>query len=152
MAWVDSYNTVHACEIYVRQALARWLIREDFTVGMWDCSTDRYIGGIWCSQIDWRIPAKEIGYWICASAQGQGYVTEVVTLLCKLAFMTLAAQRVSNRCDAANTRSTNIPCRLGFVHEATLRNDSRNTMGELTDTLVFALARDDYDRLLWSQT
>lgn len=152
MAWVDSRRTVQECEIYVRQALARWVIREDFTVGMWDCSTGRYLGGIWCSEIDWRIPAMGIGYWVRASAQGQGYVTEAVTLLCKLAFISLAAQRVSIRCDATNTRSANIPRRLGFVHEATLRNDSRNTKGDLTDTLVFALTRDDYDQLQWSHT
>ncbi len=119
---------------------------------MWNCSTDRYVGGIWLYQIDRRVPAMGIGYWVRASAQGQGYVTEAVTLLCTLAFRTLAAQRVSIQCDATNTRSANIPRRLGFVHEATLRNDSRNTMGELTDTLVFALTPDDYYQRPWSQT
>jgi RimJ/RimL family protein N-acetyltransferase len=72
-------------------------------------------------------------------------------MLCKLAFITFTAQRVSIQCDAANTRSANIPRRLGFVHEATLRNDGRNTMGELTDTLVFAITPDDYYQLQWSQ-
>ena len=152
MAWTDSRRTVQECETYVRQALARWLTQEDVTVGMWDCSTERYVGGIWLYYTDRHVPAMGIGYWIRASAQGQGYVTEAVTLLCKLAFITFAAQRVSIQCDAANTRSANIPRRLGFVHEATLRNHSRNTMGELTDTLVFALTRDDYYQLQWSQT
>ena len=46
-----------------------------------------------------------IGYWIRVSAQGQGYVTESVRLLCKLAFITSAAQQVSIQCEAANTRS-----------------------------------------------
>ena len=76
---------------------------------------------------------------------------EAVTLLCKLAFRTFGAQRVSIQCEAANTRSANTARRLGFVHEATLRNHSRNTMGELTDTLVFALTPDDYDLLQWPQ-
>jgi RimJ/RimL family protein N-acetyltransferase len=142
---------VQECETYVRQALAKWLTQEDVTVGMWDCSTDRYVGGIWLYPIDWGVPAMGIGYWVRASAQGQGYATEAVTLLCKLAFITFAAQRVSIQCEAANTRSANIPRRLGFVHETTLRNHSRNTMGELTDTLVFALTRDDYSQREWSQ-
>lgn len=152
MAWTDSRRTVQACEAYVRQALARWLTQEDVTVGMWECSSKRYVGGAWLYYTDRRVPAMGIGYWARASAQSQGYVTEAVTLLCKLAFTTLAAQRVSIQCDAANTRSAKIARRLGFVHEATLRNDSRNTMGELTDTLVFAITPNDYYRLQWSQT
>ena len=152
MAWTDSRRTVQECEAYVRQALARWLTQEDVTVGMWDCATNRYLGGIWLYPIDWHVPAMAIGYWIRTSSQGQGYVTDAVTLLCKLAFSTFRAQRVSIQCDAANTRSAKIPRRLGFVQEATLRNHSRNTMGELTDELVFALTRDDYHQLPWSQT
>jgi len=152
MAWTDSRSTVEECEIYVRNALARWLTQEDVTVGMWDCSTDRYVGGIWLYPLDRNVPAMAIGYWVRTSAQGHGYVTEGVTLLCKLAFTTFAAQRISIQCDAANTRSANIPRRLGFVHEATLRNHGRNTSGELADTFVFAVTRDDYDRLPWSKT
>lgn len=94
----------------------------------------------------------EIGYWVRASAQGYGYATEAVTLLCSLAFKTFAAQRVTIQCEAANTKSANIARRLGFVHEATLRNHSRNTRGELTDTLIFALTPNDYVQLPWSQT
>ena len=152
MAWVDSRRTVQECETYVRQALAKWITQEDVTVGMWDCSTNRYLGGVWLSDIDWRVPEMEIGYWVRVSAQGQGYVTEAVTLLCKLAFTTFAVERVTIQCEAANTKSANIARRLGFVHEATLRNHSRNTMGELTTVLIFALTRDDYYRLQWSQT
>lgn len=151
MAWTDSRSTAQECEAYVRQALAKWLTQEDITIGMWDCSTNRYLGGIWLYYADRHVPAMAIGYWVRTSARGQGYVTEAVTLLCKLAFITFAAQRVSIQCDAANIRSANVARRLGFVHEATLRNHSRNTMGELTDQLVFALTRDDYDQLEWSQ-
>lgn len=151
MEWTDSRRTVQACEAYVRQALARWITQEDVTVGMWDCETNRYLGGIWLVYTDRRVPAMGIGYWVRASAQGHGYVTEAVTLLCKLAFGTFKAQRVSIQCEAANTRSANIPRRLGFVHEATLRNHSRNTMGELTDTLIFALTHEDYDQVKWAQ-
>jgi ribosomal-protein-serine acetyltransferase len=151
MEWTDSRRTVQDCETYVRQALARWITLEDVTLGMWDCSDGRYLGGIWLCYTDRRVPALEIGYWVRVSAQGRGYVTEAVTLLCRLAFSTFAAQRVCIQCEAANTRSANIARRLGFVHEATLRNHSRNTRGELTDTLIFALTPADYHRLPWSQ-
>lgn len=152
MGWTDSRSTVQACEAYVRQALAKWITQEDVTIGMWDCATNRYLGGIWLSDIDWSVPSMDIGYWIRVSAQGQGYVTDGVALLCGLAFNTFAAQRVSIRCDAANIRSANVARRLGFVHEATLRSHKRNTMGELTDTLIFALTREDYFQKEWARS
>ena len=63
------------------------------------------------------------------------------------------SRRTVQECgDCSITRSANIPRRLGFVHEATLRNYSRIMMGELADTLVFAVTRDDYCRLQGSQT
>ena len=152
MEWTDSRSTVQACEAYVRQALAKWITQEDVTVGMWDCSTGRYLGGIWLYYINRDVPAMEIGYWVRTSAQGHGYVTEAAKLLCKLAFTTFAAQRVIIQCDAANTRSANLARRLGFVHEATLRNQGRNTMGELTNHMIFAITREDYDQLPWTKT
>jgi hypothetical protein len=60
MRWTDSRSSVQACETYVRQALAKWITQEDVTVGMWDCATDRYLGGIWLYPIDWAVPSMAI--------------------------------------------------------------------------------------------
>src|SRR5262245_50811808 len=108
------------------------------TLGVWDHTTTRFLGGTGLHRIHWDIPAFEIGYWLRVSEEGKGYMTETVRLLCRFAFETLQANRVEIRCDARNVRSAAIPKRLGFVHEATLRNQSRDTAGELRDTLIFA--------------
>jgi RimJ/RimL family protein N-acetyltransferase len=151
LPWVSKHTSPAESEVFARRAQTRWLSREDLTLGVWEQQTDRFLGGTGLHRIHWDIPAFEIGYWLRVSAEGKGYMTETVRLLCRLAFETLQANRVEIRCDSRNVRSAAIPRRLGFVHEATLRNDNRDPSGELRDTLVFALIPADYARLCKQQ-
>jgi ribosomal-protein-serine acetyltransferase len=144
LPWGDQHRSPTDSEAFVRKCQARWLLREDLPVGIWERATGRFLGGSGLHIVDWEVPSFEIGYWLRRSAVGQGYMTEVVRLLCGLAFETLAANRVFIRCAAGNLRSAAVPRRLGFVHEATLRNDKRNTTGELFAMLVFAMTPEDY--------
>jgi len=126
----------------VRRAYAQWLLREDFVVGIWRRDSGDYLGGSGLHPRDWTIPWFEIGYWLRPSAEGHGYMTEAVRLLCDLAFGCLEAQRVHIQCDARNERSAAVARRLGFVHEGTLRSHSRSPDGQLRDTLVFSRIAD----------
>ncbi len=123
---------------------ARWQTREDLMVGIWDRATGRYLGGSGLHRVDWAVPTFEIGCWLRTSAWGQGYVCEAVRVLCRFAFETLRASRVEICCDGRNERSVAVPRRLGFAEEARLRNQARDSSGDLRDTLIFALTPEDY--------
>ncbi len=144
LPWVEKTRTPDDSEAAARRGAARWLLREDLMVGLWDRETGRYLGGSGLHRIDWAVPSFEIGYWLRTSAWGRGYVSEAVQVLCRFAFETLGANRVEIRCDLRNTRSAAVPTRLGFTQEACLRNDVRNGAGAVRDTLVFALTPGDY--------
>ena len=98
-------------------------------------------------RIVWSVPSFEIGYWIRTRSEGAGSITEATALLAAFAFDSLHAQRVRIRCDAANKRSAAVPQRLGFTHEATLRNEARRGDGSLRDTFEFGLTPDDFQAL-----
>ena len=147
MPWVDATRTLDDTEAYARRAQAQWLLREELPISVWESETGRFLGNSGLHRMQWDVPAFEIGYWLRTSAQGQGFMTETVALLCDLAFQTLSANRVEIRCDAKNAPSAALPRRLGFVHEATLRNECRDSRGELRDTLVFALTPLDYAQM-----
>ena len=149
LPWVAKTLAPSDSEQTVRRGAARWLLREDLMVGIWDRETSRYLGGSGLHRMDWAVPSFEIGYWLRTSAWGQGYVTEAVQVLCRFAFETLGANRVEIRCDPQNTRSAAVPLRLGFRQEAHLRNDVRDGAGDLRDTLIFALTPDDYANASW---
>src|SRR5690349_14324855 len=145
LPWVVQHQTVEDTRDFILRTQAKWLLREeDLTVGIFEASSGRYLGGSGLHVRGWDVPAFEIGYWIRASAEGHGYVAETVKLLTDFAFASLGAQRVMIRCDARNTRSAAVAERLGFVREAHLRNEVRtHTDSALRDTLVFSLIPSD---------
>jgi RimJ/RimL family protein N-acetyltransferase len=143
LPWAAFYSTLDDSRDFIARAMARWILREDLIVGLWDAHTGEYVGGSGLHPRDWDVGVFEIGYWIRRSAEGRGYVTEAVRLQTDFAFTRLGANRVFIRCDARNTRSAAVPHRLGFVREALLRNDMRDPAGELRDTLMFALIPSD---------
>lgn len=147
LPWATPEYDLTEAQAFVRRARAHWILRDDLPLGIWRREDGRYLGGTGLHRIHWDIPAFEIGYWLRQSEEGKGYMTEAVTLLTRCCFDTLKANRLEIRCDARNARSANVPRRLGFVHEATLRNHSRSKNGELRDTFVFALTPEDYKRL-----
>jgi RimJ/RimL family protein N-acetyltransferase len=88
--------------------------------------------------------ALEIGYWIRSDVTGRGLGTEAAAALTRVAVEVHGVQRVEIRCDPNNTRSAAIPRRLGYRHETTLPHDTLTPDGCPRDTMVWALAADDY--------
>ena len=143
MPWADEHQTVQQTRDFIIHVQARWLLRDGFTMGVFDAGTGRLLGGSGFTPKDWDIRSFEIGYWIRVGAESHGYITEATRLLTDYLFDHLRAQRVQILCDARNTRSAAVPQRLGFTREALLRHYTRATDGSLEDTLVFAMIPGD---------
>ena len=139
LPFADEHQTIEESRDWIIHQIASWLTRESLILGIWDTATQRFLGGIGCHVRDWDIGYFEIGYWIRASAEGHGYVTEAVQLLIDYAFEALKANRLEIRCDELNVRSAAIPQRLGFVQEGCLRNNATAPDGRIRNTLVFSL-------------
>ncbi|MCI0575365.1 MAG: GNAT family N-acetyltransferase [Chloroflexi bacterium] len=131
--------TVEESEANVRRAYLKFLDREDLRLSLFLKGTNTMVGSSGLHRIDWKVPRFEIGYWVQTRFARQGYITEAVAGVTDFAFNVLGAKRVEIRCDAENVRSAAVPRRLGFVHEGTLRNESRHHLtGQLRDTMIFA--------------
>jgi len=61
----------------------------------------------------------EIGYWLRASATGQGLVSESTSALTTVAFATWPLETVTIVCDPENRRSAAVPARLGYACQGT---------------------------------
>lgn len=139
--WVSADETVDELEAHLRTMAAQFITREDLRMTMWRKGDGLYVGGIGLHRMDWSVPRFEVGYWVRASLEGQGYVTEAVNGITRFAFDELRAERLEIRCDSRNERSAAVARRAGYTLEATLRRDARDTSGRLRDTLVFARLR-----------
>ena len=129
LAWVAKYQTMDDARMTIARAQARWLLREDLTVGIFELASGRLLGGSGLHRINWEIRAFEIGYWLRRSAEGNGYAQEAVRLLTGVAFGALGANRVEIRMHTAKTRSRQVAERLGYVFEGTLRNSMPDVNG-----------------------
>ena len=142
--WEHSPVSPDDTETFVRHEMVKWILREYLPMSLWEKGTGKYLGGAGLYGICWELPTFQIGYWLRASAEGNGYMTEAVRLLCDFAFRTLEAQRVEIRCDTRNARSAAIPRRLGFMPDATIPNQSRNPQGEFREDFVYFMTSDRY--------
>jgi RimJ/RimL family protein N-acetyltransferase len=143
LPFADDHRTVAEARDWIVRGMAKWLVRDDLIMGIWETATGRFLGGIGLHPRDWSIGYVEIGYWLRQTAEGHGFMVEAVRLVTDYAFDHLAAHRVEIRCDARNRRSAGVAERLGFVREAHLRGNLRQVDGTIRDTLIFALLADD---------
>jgi ribosomal-protein-serine acetyltransferase len=143
LPFADAHQTVEESRDWIIHQEANWLTHKDLILSIWEKATNRFLGGTGIHPKNWENRCFEIGYWLRASASGQGYMTEAVQLLTNYAFASLSANRVEIHCDERNIRSAAIPRRLGFIQEARLRNHMAAPDGTLRTTLVFALIPSD---------
>lgn len=89
--------------------------------------------------------ARELSFWIDQDYCGQGLTTEGASALVRVAFEVDQVHRVELHCDPENRGSAHIARRLGFEHEATLR-DRRfyPSKRDPKDTMIWTLFRQDY--------
>lgn len=88
--------------------------------------------------------AREIGYWISANHINKGYATEATKALTIVGFEVEALDRIEIHCDPNNVNSLNVPRKLGYVHEATLKNRHTDSLGQPRDTMIWSVFREDY--------
>jgi len=129
---------------------SRWAKGERLIFGCFDRSMGRFLGSAGFHRIDWRTRVFELVFWVRVDAQRQGYASECVRVLTRLAFDQLGANRVELRAAPSNIGSQRLAQRLGFVMEGTLRACVLDVDGRPADRHVFALVHKDYAGLSWS--
>jgi ribosomal-protein-serine acetyltransferase len=89
----------------------------------------------------------ELGYWLAATAQGRGTMTECCRFLVRYAFLTLDLNCVVIAAATGNQRSRAVAERLGFRFEGVLR-DREELYGTFVDHAVYSQLRREFDALL----
>jgi len=104
---------------------------------------DKFIGLIGFKSTDRMNMITEIGYWLSEKAQGKGIMTRAVKKLIAFAFDERGMNRIVIKCAVGNTKSKNIPKRLGFTCEGTERDGELLAGGVYTDIEVYSLLKRD---------
>lgn len=143
MDWAKTRPSIEDSEEYAGLAASSWINKSPeepwLQLVIIDRQTSQFIGGTSFHHFDWSIPSVETGYWIRSSRGRQGLMAEAINAMTQYAVKQLRVKRIAITCDKDNARSKNIPERLGYVLEASLKNHRKKPVsGELSDTLVYA--------------
>ena len=144
MPWAREEKTLDQQIELLREFRGKFDLGEDFIYGIFDLGERRVLGG---TGLHKRAGdnSREIGYWIHVDHVGQGLATEASAALTKVAFEVDRVDRVEIHCAPANARSAAIPEKLGFVHEATLRQRLPLGDGVVTDRMIWTLLGKEYE-------
>ena len=143
MAWANKKPSLKETEIYVKQAVANWILKNNeepyLPLFMFDRESNTFIGNTGYHHINWDIPSVETGYWIRDSYAGKGLMTEAINALTRYAFKQMAVTRISITCDVDNMRSQKIAECLGYALEGILKLNRRHPITkDISSTKVYA--------------
>jgi RimJ/RimL family protein N-acetyltransferase len=98
------------------------------------------VGSVSLMRFSWEHARGEVGYWLAASARGQGHATRAVKLICAWGFSALRLERIDLMAATGNPASQQVAQRCGFTREAVLRSYMSGTF-ERQDMVMFGLLR-----------
>ncbi|MCJ7552114.1 MAG: GNAT family N-acetyltransferase [Anaerolineae bacterium] len=87
---------------------------------------------------------REIGYWVHVDHIGKGIATEMASALTKVAFEVDKVRLAEIRVEVGNVRSAAVPRKLGYTHEATLRQRIDNGDRGHADVEIWTIVADEY--------
>ena len=143
MPWAITKPSMEDSEEFVRKAAANWILKECaepwLPLFIFDKQSHDFIGATGFHNINWQLPSVETGYWIHSKYMGNGLMIEAINAITQYAFRQLNVRRIAITCDIDNTRSKNIPEKLGFTLEGTLKAHRIQPLGNIiSDTLIYA--------------
>jgi ribosomal-protein-serine acetyltransferase len=144
MAWPRPDRTVEDSEGYARQSRARWLLGEDWAVGVW--RGQRLVGGsgFMLRGRPLEDGTGEIGMWVRADEAGRGLGTRLLRAMVDWADADWPFHKLTWLCDSRNLASARVAEKCGFQLEGRLRAHLPAAAGSgRRTTLLFGLLRDD---------
>lgn len=93
-----------------------WNTGRFYVLGIWHRESLAYLGDI--CLMPQRQGQAEIGYYLAAEAEGQGYAREALAAICTFGFDYLGARQLLIRCFADNVRGQAVARALGFALQA----------------------------------
>jgi ribosomal-protein-serine acetyltransferase len=120
LGWVDATNTVHDFIRYEKMMAEQFAERKALSTLI--LYNGEAVGKMTINTINWSNKCAEIGYYLDEKFQGSGIMTRATKGMLDIAFEEFGVQKVEIRVAEKNQKSRQIPERLGFIKEGTIRN------------------------------
>jgi RimJ/RimL family protein N-acetyltransferase len=143
MIWARPHEDPIECELRVRQFHARYLLQEDFIIGIFDLSETRVLGGTGFHLREGPLDGGrcEMGMWIRADEAGRGLGRRVLAALISWAWDEWPFHRLSWHCSVENVASRKVAEACGLALEGRLRKAITIPGSDDHDLFLYATIR-----------
>jgi RimJ/RimL family protein N-acetyltransferase len=136
MPWARPDTTVEDSEAYVRQCRARWLLGEEWNVGVWRGKRLVAGSGFLLRGRPLDDGTGEIGMWVRVDEAGRGLGTRVLAAMVDWSDAGWPFQKLTWLCDSRNLASARVAEKCGFVLEGRLREHGPAASGPGRETIL----------------
>ena len=145
MPWAKPDQTEQESEELVRRFRARWLLAEEFVIGIWAPDESELYGGCGFHLREGALDRRnaEIGMWIAACRAGRGLGTRALDELIDWGFTNWPWLRLTWRCDTENFASIRVAEKAGMRLEGTLKSHLNHPEGR-RDTACYAIVKQEW--------
>lgn len=143
MSWPPYLTEAETSRQEAGRSRERWEAGTSFDYTIRRRADGRLLGAVMIEDPSWAVPSFSLAYWIRTAEQGNGYGSEAVRAVTRMAFAALGARRLEISCDERNTRSVRVAEACGFEYEGCMRHDDRLPNGELGNGRYYSLIDTD---------
>lgn len=146
MPWALRDQTEEEALSLVRRFRARYLMAEDFVMGIFSPAGDELLGGTGFHLREGGLESgnAEVGMWIRAERAGQGLGTRALRAMLAWGFDEWPWQRIAWKASADNVPSQRVAEKAGMQPEGVLRSHLIVPDGSRRDTALYAALRSEW--------
>jgi RimJ/RimL family protein N-acetyltransferase len=147
MAWAKPEISDQEAEINCRTFRGKYLLSEDFIMGIFSPTGDKLLGGTGFHLRGRSIEdcVGEIGMWISGAEAGKGLGTKALNTMLRWGFDEWPWERIFWRCSSQNIASARTAEKAGLIKEATLRGEHiLHSTRERHDMLYFGALKGEW--------
>lgn len=136
LGWLDHNRSEADTQTFINSEIEKLKCGKSLTLAI--CYRETFVGLLEFHEINQINHSASIGYWLDESHQGKGIMTRSIKALIQYGFATMNLHRIEIRCAVENKKSEQIPIRLGFKREGTLK-EAEWHYGDYFDMNLFGL-------------
>jgi RimJ/RimL family protein N-acetyltransferase len=146
MPWAKPEQTVEETEQLARRFRAKYLLAEDFVLGVFSTDGQRLLGGSGFHLREGPISSgcAEIGMFVRQDQAARGLGTRILNAVLDWGFSDWPWQRLAWRCDERNTGSMRVAEKAGLRLEGVLRGQPAHVGSGRRNTACYALTRAEW--------
>jgi len=125
MPWMDWCKPDYSIDVtveWLRDLPVQWEEGESFQFGIFDATSDQFLGSCGINHLNQFYRLANLGYWVRSDRTSEGVATEAARRLAEFGFHDLGLERIEIVTGVENGASRRVAEKTGAHYEGVLRN------------------------------